>query len=159
MSKEVIESLLAEYDMQNSSFANDLREALAEQRADKDQLFIDSLPQHLDDKMFIQIDHWARQTYKHHNAQVRGTAITAEDAEHTHVIFAAFRWAKENGNPLCVLAEQPAPAQQEPADFEAAYSDAVRDSATGTTKDIARLCFLAAASKSAQQEPVAWGDV
>ena len=92
---------------------NALRAALAEQPAelDRHQAFIDTLPDHLDDKMFEQIDLWARQTYKHHQSQVRGQMFDSGDSHQTHLIYAAFRWAKEHGNPLRDAPEAPQPAK------------------------------------------------
>jgi hypothetical protein len=66
---------------------------------DEHQAFIDSLPTGSDDKMYMQIHHWARQSYKHHQSLVRGQMITAADASDTHIIWAALRWAKENTPP------------------------------------------------------------
>jgi hypothetical protein len=74
---------------------------------DEHQAFINSLPTDSDDKMYMQIHHWARQSYKHHQSLVRGQMITAADASDTHIIWAALRWAKENTPP----AAQPAPVQ------------------------------------------------
>jgi hypothetical protein len=66
---------------------------------DENQAFINSLPTDSDDKMYMQIHHWARQSYKHHQSLVRGQMITAADASDTHIIWAALRWAKENTPP------------------------------------------------------------
>jgi hypothetical protein len=66
---------------------------------DEHQAFINSLPTDSDDKMYMQIHHWARQSYKHHQSLVRGQMITAADASDTHIIWAALRWAKENTPP------------------------------------------------------------
>jgi hypothetical protein len=66
---------------------------------DEHQAFIESLPTDSDDKMYMQIHHWARQSYKHHQSLVRGQMITAADASDTHIIWAALRWAKENTQP------------------------------------------------------------
>ena len=66
---------------------------------DDHQLFIDSLPADGDDKMFMQIDHWAHKSYKRHQSSVRGQAITAADAFKSHIVWAALRWAKENTSP------------------------------------------------------------
>ena len=74
---------------------------------DEHQAFIDSLPTNGDDKMYMQIHHWARQSYKRHQSLVRGQMITAADASDTHIIWAALRWAKENASPA-----QPAPVQE-----------------------------------------------
>lgn len=75
---------------------------------DEHQAFIDSLPTDSDDKMYMQIHHWARQSYKRHQSSVRGQMITAADASDTHIIWAALRWAKENTPPA-----QPAPVRRE----------------------------------------------
>ena len=66
---------------------------------DDHQSFIDSLPTDGDDKMFMQIDHWARKSYKRHQFSVRGQTITAADAFESHIVWAALRWAKENTHP------------------------------------------------------------
>jgi hypothetical protein len=73
---------------------------------DEHQAFIDSLPKEGHDKMFMQIDHWARESYKRHQSSVRGQMITAADSYESHVIWATLRWAKENTPPA-----QPAPVQ------------------------------------------------
>jgi hypothetical protein len=70
---------------------------------DENQAFIDSLPTDSDDKMYMQIHHWARQSYARHKSLVAGQMITAGDASDTHIIWATLRWAKEN--------TPPAPAQ------------------------------------------------
>ena len=66
---------------------------------DDHQAFIDSLPTDNDDKMFMQIDHWARKSYKRHQSLVRGQAVTTADAFESHIVWAALRWAKENTPP------------------------------------------------------------
>ena len=76
-----------------------IKQALAAPAQDEHQSFIDSLPKDFDDKMFMQIDHWARQSYKRHQSSVRCQAITAADSYESHVIWAALRWAKENTPP------------------------------------------------------------
>jgi hypothetical protein len=79
---------------------------------DENQAFIDSLPADSDDKMYMQIHHWARQSYARHKSLVAGQMITAGDASDTHIIWATLRWAKENTPPAA-----PAPVQ-EPESFE-----------------------------------------
>lgn len=66
---------------------------------DEHQAFIDSLPKDGEDKMFMQIDHWARESYKRHQSSVRGHMITAADSYESHIIWATLRWAKENTSP------------------------------------------------------------
>ena len=66
---------------------------------DEHQAFINSLPKDDGGKMFMQIDHWARESYKRHQSSVRGQMITAADSYESHVIWAALRWAKENTPP------------------------------------------------------------
>jgi hypothetical protein len=66
---------------------------------DENQAFIDSLPADSDDKMYMQIHHWARQSYARHKSLVAGQMITAGDASDTHIIWATLRWAKENTPP------------------------------------------------------------
>jgi hypothetical protein len=66
---------------------------------DENQAFIDSLPTDSDDKMYMQIHHWARQSYARHKSLVAGQMITAGDASDTHIIWATLRWAKENTPP------------------------------------------------------------
>jgi hypothetical protein len=66
---------------------------------DDHQAFIDSLPTDGNDKMFMQIDHWARESYKRHQSSVRGQAVTAADAYDSHIVWAVLRWAKENTPP------------------------------------------------------------
>jgi hypothetical protein len=66
---------------------------------DENQAFIDSLPTDSDDKMYMQIHHWARQSYARHKSLVAGQMITAGDASDTHIIWATLRWAKENAPP------------------------------------------------------------
>jgi hypothetical protein len=77
--------------------------ARADERAahvqDENQAFIDSLPTDSDDKMYMQIHHWARQSYARHKSLVAGQMITAGDASDTHIIWATLRWAKENAHP------------------------------------------------------------
>jgi hypothetical protein len=77
--------------------------ARADERAalvqDENQAFIDSLPTDSDDKMYMQIHHWARQSYARHKSLVAGQMITAGDASDTHIIWATLRWAKENTPP------------------------------------------------------------
>jgi uncharacterized Zn finger protein (UPF0148 family) len=74
---------------------------------DEHQAFIDALPKDGEDKMFMQISHWARESYKRYQSSVRGQMITAADAYESHVIWATLRWAKENTPPA-----QPAPVQE-----------------------------------------------
>jgi hypothetical protein len=63
---------------------------------DEHQTFIDSLPKDSEDKMFMQIDYWARESYKRHQSSVRGQVVTGADGYESHVIWATLRWAKEN---------------------------------------------------------------
>ena len=73
--------------------------AQPEPTKDEHQAFIDSLSADHDDKMFMQIDHWARESYRRHKSSVRGQIITAADNSDSHLIWAALRWAKENTPP------------------------------------------------------------
>jgi hypothetical protein len=90
--------------------------ARADERAapvhDENQAFIDSLPTDSDDKMYMQIHHWARQSYARHKSLVAGQMITAGDASDTHIIWATLRWAKENAPP----APAPVPLTDEQID-------------------------------------------
>ena len=79
---------------------------------DENQAFIDSLPTDSDDKMYMQIHHWARQSYARHKSLVAGQMITAGDASDTHIIWATLRWAKENAPP----APAPVPLTDEQVD-------------------------------------------
>jgi hypothetical protein len=79
---------------------------------DENQAFIDSLPADSDDKMYMQIHHWARQSYARHKSLVAGQMITAGDASDTHIIWATLRWAKENTPP----APAPVPLTDEQID-------------------------------------------
>jgi hypothetical protein len=48
---------------------------------DENQAFIDSLPADSDDKMYMQIHHWARQSYARHKSLVAGQeSISAASA-------------------------------------------------------------------------------
>jgi 2,4-dienoyl-CoA reductase-like NADH-dependent reductase (Old Yellow Enzyme family) len=76
-----------------------IKQALAAPVQDEHQAFIDSLPKDGDDKMFMQIDHWAHESYKRHKTSVRGQAITAADGYESHIIWATLRWVKENTPP------------------------------------------------------------
>ena len=87
---------------------------------DEHQAFIDSLPTDSDDKMYMQIHHWARQSYKRHQSLVRGQMITAADASDTHIIWAALRWAKEKTPPAL-----PAPVQEPVAWMHTMIDDVV----------------------------------
>ena len=80
---------------------------------DENQAFIDSLPTDSDDKMYMQIHHWARQSYARHKSLVAGQMITAGDASDTHIIWAALRWAKENTPPAPAPAPTPVPLTDE----------------------------------------------
>lgn len=62
------------------------------------QAFIDALSDP-EDKMFQQIDAWARKSYRHHKSSIRGQQITASDSFDSHLVWAALRWAKENVQP------------------------------------------------------------
>jgi len=77
----------------------------AEPVQDEHQAIIDSLPADCEEKMFMQIAHWARKSYDKHKASTRGQALMPADAFESHVIWATLRWAKENTPP----AAQPAP--------------------------------------------------
>jgi len=55
-----------------------------------------------EDKMFEQIDRWARESYRRHKSSCRGQQITSADSENAHVIWAALRWAKETTPPAAV---------------------------------------------------------
>ena len=94
--------------------------AKAEQaeRVDEYQAFIDTLPRGHDDKMYMQIDHWARQSYVRHKSSVRGQQITAADSMETHIIWATLRWAEENA-----VSAQPKAERVEPAAFEMEWPD------------------------------------
>ena len=85
--------------------------AKAEQaeRVDEYQAFIDTLPRGHDDKMYMQIDHWARQSYVRHKSSVRGQQITAADSMETHIIWATLRWAEENAVSAQLKAERVEP--------------------------------------------------
>jgi hypothetical protein len=101
---------------------------------DEHQAFIESLPKDGDDKMFMQIDHWASESYKRHKTSVRGQAITAADGYESHIIWATLRWAKENTPPA-----QPAPDCKE----------------TGVCVQTGLACFGQAAQPAPVQESVA----
>jgi hypothetical protein len=83
---------------------------------DENQAFIDSLPTDSDDKMYMQIHHWARQSYARHKSLVAGQMITAGDASDTHIIWATLRWAKENTPPA------PAPVPLPPVTSQSAQT-------------------------------------
>lgn len=77
-------------------------EALVEQATrqaapDEYQQFIDSLDS--EDKMFAQIEKWARESFVHHRSSIRGQQVTAADSETSHIIWATLRWAKEQVAP------------------------------------------------------------
>jgi hypothetical protein len=74
-----------------------LRDGFAPQ--DDHQAIIDSLPAQCEDKMFMQISHWARESYNKHKASKRGQALVPADAFESHVMWAALRWAKESTPP------------------------------------------------------------
>ena len=74
---------------------------------DEHQAFIDSLPLEGEDKMFEQIDYWARQSYARYKSSVRGQQITAADSVDSHLIWAALRWAKENRTPPAAAVSEP----------------------------------------------------
>jgi hypothetical protein len=63
---------------------------------DKHQEFIDSLPADCDDKMFEQIDRWARLSFRQWKSGARGQTVMRGDAYESHIIWAALRWAKKN---------------------------------------------------------------
>ena len=65
---------------------------------DKHQEFIDSLPADCDDKMFEQIDRWARLSFRQWKSGARGQTVMRGDGYESHIIWAALRWAKENCN-------------------------------------------------------------
>jgi hypothetical protein len=62
----------------------------------KHQEFIDLLPADCDDKMFEQIDHWARLSFRQWNSGARGQMTMRGDGYESHIIWASLRWAKEN---------------------------------------------------------------
>jgi len=70
---------------------------------DETQKFIDSLPDGHEDKMYEQIDAWARHSYMRHKYSVRGQVITRADSEDSHIIWATLRWAEENKKPDTAL--------------------------------------------------------
>jgi hypothetical protein len=70
---------------------------------DEIQKFIDSLPDGHEDKMYEQIDAWARQSYMRHKYSVRGQIITRADGMDSHIIWATLRWAEENKKPDAAL--------------------------------------------------------
>ena len=49
-----------------------------------------------EDKMFEQIDQWARQSIAHWRRQIRGQQITRGDSGDYHLIMATLRWVKEH---------------------------------------------------------------
>lgn len=49
-----------------------------------------------DDKMFEQIEQWARQSIAYHRRQIRGQQITQADSGDYHLIMAMLRWIKES---------------------------------------------------------------
>jgi len=63
---------------------------------DETQKFIDSLPDGHEDKMYEQIDAWARQSYARHKCSVRGQQVTRSDSMDSHIIWATLRWAEEH---------------------------------------------------------------
>ena len=94
--------------------ASDLYAAIAKaaaERVDEYQAFIDTLPRGCDDKMYMQIDHWARQSYVRHKSSVRGQQITAADSMETHIIWATLRWAEENAVSAQLKAERAEPVR------------------------------------------------
>ena len=64
----------------------------------KHQEFIDSfnMTDDLDDKMFMQIEHWARQSYRRYRTSVRGQMISRYDCYDSHLVWATLKWVKEN---------------------------------------------------------------
>jgi hypothetical protein len=74
-------------------------------KKDEHQSFIDLLPKDSEDKLFMQIDHWARESYKRHQSSVRGQVVTSADSYESHIIWATLRWAKENTPPAAPVQE------------------------------------------------------
>jgi hypothetical protein len=103
---------------------------------DEHQAFIDSLQKDGEDKMFMQIDHWARQSYKRHKSLICGHMITAADAYESHIIWATLRWAKENTSPN--VATPLAAPVQEPVAWMCKRDDGHFDVLTDST---CKQCF------------------
>jgi hypothetical protein len=99
---------------------------------DEIQKFIDSLPDGHEDKMYEQIDAWARQSYMRHKYSVRGQIITRADGMDSHIIWATLRWAEENKKPDAALLARIAELEAENQKFtiDAQRYRHLRDSAT-----------------------------
>ena len=85
----------AEYAM---GYAEGFNDACKEStRYDTIQQFIDSMSDKAEDKMFMQIEHWADVSYRHSRSQVGGTTPGRADEYDSHLIWATLQWAKKNG--------------------------------------------------------------